>query len=307
MTEKWTIADIPSQVGKTAVVTGANTGIGYETARLLAERGAAVIMACRNLDKGKQAQSRLATAAPDARIELVHIDTSDLGSVRSAGAEIAHLADRLDLLVNNAGTAWPPYSVTAEGVELQFAANYLGHFALTGLLLDNLAAAPAARVISLSSHAHRAGRIRFDDLAFAGGYQPLRAYAQSKLAVLMFTYELQRRLEAAHSSISALAAHPGGSRTELLRNPIGPAPKLTTPAVMRRLGQFQSAEMGALCTLRAAVDPRARGGQYYGPDGLFEVCGHPAVVKSSKRSHDKNLQRRLWYAAEHLSAVTYAL
>jgi NAD(P)-dependent dehydrogenase (short-subunit alcohol dehydrogenase family) len=197
--------------------------------------------------------------------------------------------------------------VTAEGVELQFATNYLGHFALTGLLLDKLAAAPAARVIALSSHAHRGGRIRFDDLAFARGYQPLRAYAQSKLAVLMFTYEFQRRLETARSPISALAAHPGGSRTELLRNPVGPIPRLSTPAVMRRLGQFQSAEMGALCTLRAAVDPAARGGEYYGPGGLLEVRGHPVVVKSSKRSHDRQAQQRLWQAAEQLSGVTYPL
>ncbi len=307
MTENWTIADIPPLTGRTAVVTGANTGIGYETGRILAERGATVIMACRNMDKGKQAQAKIATAAPDARIELIHIDTSDVASVRTAAAEIAGLTGQLDLLINNAGTAWPPYSVTAEGVELQFATSYLGHFALTGLLLDKLAAAPAARVIALSSHAHRGGRIRFDDLAFARGYQPLRAYAQSKLAVLMFTYELQRRLEEAGSPIQSLAAHPGGSRTELLRNPVGPVPRLATPAVMRRLGQFQSAEMGALCTLRAAVDPAARGGEYYGPGGLLEVRGYPVVVKSSKRSHDAGTQRRLWDTAERLSGVHYPL
>lgn len=294
----WTTADIPDQTGRTAVITGANTGLGYETAAALAAKGARVVIAVRNLDKGKDAVSRIQQTAPEATVELQELDLSSLSSVRAAADQLKNDHATIDLLINNAGVMYTPRQETAESFELQFGTNHLGHFALTGLLLDRVTAAPAGRVVTVSSVGHRirAG-IHFDDLQLQRNYNRVVAYGQSKLANLLFTYELQRRLGAAGSSTAALAAHPGGSNTELGRH----LPLLDP--VFRMVSQ--TAAMGALPTLRAATDPAAEGGQYFGPSGPFELRGYPKVVSSSRQSHDEALQRRLWSVSEELTGVSY--
>ncbi|KGI66635.1 SDR family NAD(P)-dependent oxidoreductase [Mycolicibacterium rufum] len=296
----WTTADIPDQTGRTAVITGANTGLGYETAAALAAKGARVVIAVRNLDKGKDAVRRIQQTTPEATVELQELDLSSLASVRAAADQLKNDHATIDLLVNNAGVMYTPRQETADGFELQFGTNHLGHFALTGLLLDRVTAAPAGRVVTVSSLGHRIrASIHFDDLQLERDYNRVIAYGQSKLANLLFTYELQRRLQAAGSSTAALAAHPGGSNTELGRH----LPLLNP--VFQAISQ--SAAMGALPTLRAATDPAARGGQYYGPSGLFELRGYPKVVSSSRQSHDESLQRRLWTVSEDLTGVAYPL
>ena len=297
--ELWTAADVPDQAGRTAVITGANSGIGFETARVLAEHGAAVVLACRDAGKAKDAAARIAVTAPQAAVTVVHLDLASLASVREAAEEIRASHDTLDLLINNAGLMVPPPGVTADGFELQIGTNHLGHFALTGLLLDRLLPVEGSRVVTVSSNSHRSGRIHVDDLQSAGR---VAGYGQSKLANLLFTYELQRRLAAADAHTAALAAHPGTSSTELTRN---------MPAALQMANRAigwtftQSAQMGALPTLRAATDPAARGGEYYGPGGRFELKGYPRRVQSSARSHDESTQQRLWQESERLTSVTY--
>jgi NAD(P)-dependent dehydrogenase (short-subunit alcohol dehydrogenase family) len=297
----WTTADIPDQTGRTAIITGANTGLGYETAVALAGQGARVVLAVRNLDKGKQAATRIAEAHPGATVELQELDLTSLASIRAAAEQLRADHDRIDLLINNAGVMWTPKSTTADGFELQFGTNHLGHFALTGLLLDRLQPVPGSRVVTVSSIGHRLrAAIHFDDLQWEHSYNRVGAYGQSKLANLLFTYELQRRL-APRGTTAAVAAHPGGSRTELTRN----VPRLVAAvnAVLEPL--YQGADRGALPTLRAATDPGVHGGQYYGPGGIGELRGYPKVVPSSDQSHDVKLQRRLWEVSEDLTGVVY--
>jgi NAD(P)-dependent dehydrogenase (short-subunit alcohol dehydrogenase family) len=294
----WTTTDSPDQSGRTAVVTGANTGLGYETAAALAARGAHVVLAVRNLDKGKAAADLIVRRYPGAEVSLQELDLTSLESVREAANQLRAAHDRIDLLVNNAGVMMTPKSTTKDGFELQFGTNHLGHFALTGRLLDRLLATPGSRVVTVSSMGHRAGRIRFDDLQSERRYRRLSAYGQSKLANLLFTYELQRRL--AGTNTVAVAAHPGGSSSELSRY-LPSAVQL----VFRPLEQ--DTEMGALPTLRAATDPDATGGQYFGPGGFAEMRGYPKVVASNGRSHDGAVQRRLWTVSEDLTGVTYQL
>ncbi|MFI8976990.1 SDR family NAD(P)-dependent oxidoreductase [Nocardia asteroides] len=296
----WTTTDIPDQTGRTAVVTGANSGLGFETAAALAAEGAHVVMAVRDLDKGKAAADLITTATPTAEVELLRLDLGSLTSVREAARELKAAHPRLDLLINNAGVMYPPKQSTADGFELQFGTNHLGHFAFTGLLLDSLLPVPDSRVVTVSSIGHRIrASIHFDDLNFDHGYNRVVAYGQSKLANLLFTYELQRRLRATAGSTVALAAHPGGSNTELGRH----LPAAVRVPVMKLM--TQSAAMGALPTLRAATDPAATGGQYYGPGGFGGVRGYPKPVSSSRQSHDPELARRLWQVSEDLTGVTY--
>jgi len=301
---KWTTSDIPDQRGRVAVVTGANTGLGYHTAAALAQAGAQVILAVRDLEKGNLALARIVAAQPDADVTLQELDLSSLTSVRAAAAALRKAYPRIDLLINNAGVMWTPKQLTADGFELQFGTNHLGHFALTGLLLNNLLPVRGSRVVTVSSTGHRIrAAIHFDDLQWEHRYDRVAAYGQSKLANLLFTYELQRRLAARDQpTTAALAAHPGFSNTELTRN----LPVVFKPAVVL-LGPLlsQNAAMGALPTLRAATDPDVEGGQYYGPDGLGEQRGHPKLVSSSARSHDEDLQQRLWTVSEELTGVTY--
>jgi NAD(P)-dependent dehydrogenase (short-subunit alcohol dehydrogenase family) len=305
---RWTAAAVPALSGRTAVVTGANSGIGLETACVLAARGAAVVLACRDIEKAARAgnQIRTRTGADPARISVVRLDLSSLESVRRAAAEIRSSCARLDLLINNAAVMRPPYQLSAEGFELTLATNHLSHFALTGLLMDRLLAAVGSRIVTVSSIGHRDGVMRFDDLHFTSGYRADEAYAQSKLANLLFTYELQSRLHAAGTPTIALAAHPGLARTNLWRWDPLPIRILANP-IMRPLTFWlaQSATMGALPTLRAATDPVARGAEYYGPGGWHEYTGYPVRVESSDASHDAAARSRLWEVSEQLTGVTY--
>ena len=298
---KWTTTDIPDQTGRVAVITGANTGLGYETALALAGRGARVVLAVRNLDKGKDATTRIAAQVPDADVALQELDLASLDSVRAATEQLRSDYDRVDLLINNAGVMWTPKSTTKDGFELQFGTNHLGHFAFTGLLLDRLLPVAGSRVVTVSSIGHRLrADIHFDDLQWERSYSRVGAYGQAKLANLLFTYELQRRLAPRGTTI-AVAAHPGGSRTELTRN----LPPLIARASALIEPFFQDAAMGALPTLRAAADPGVLGGQYFGPDGFGQQQGYPKVVASSDKSHDADRQRRLWAVFEELTRVVY--
>jgi NAD(P)-dependent dehydrogenase (short-subunit alcohol dehydrogenase family) len=300
---KWTTSDIPDQSDRVAIVTGANTGLGYHAAAALAQTGAHVVLAVRNLEKGNLALARIVAAHPDADVTLQELDLSSLASVRAAAASLRKNYPRIDLLVNNAGVMWTPKQLTDDGFEMQFGTNHLGHFALTGLLLDNLLPVRGSRVVTVSSTGHRLrAAIHFDDLQWEHGYDRYAAYGQSKLANLLFTYELQRRLAGHQKNTIAVAAHPGASSTELGRS----VPALIKPLfALAGTLMFQGATMGSLPTLRAATDPDVEGGQYYGPDGLGEQRGHPKVVSSSAQSHDEDLQHRLWTVSEELTGVTY--
>jgi NAD(P)-dependent dehydrogenase (short-subunit alcohol dehydrogenase family) len=296
MSEAWTEQHIPDQHGRVAVVTGANSGLGFETARMLAEHGASVVLAVRDVEKGKQAAARI-----QGDVSVQALDLASLASIRSAAADLRATHPRIDLLVNNAGVMHTPKQTTADGFELQLGTNHLGHFALTGLLLDRLLPVPGSRVVTVSSTGHRLrAAIHFDDLQWERSYSRVAAYGQAKLANLMFTYELQRRL-APHGTTVAVASHPGVSRTELTRQA-----HVAARVVLGWLAPlFQPAEMGALPTLRAATDLGVVGGQYYGPGGRREIRGYPKVVTSSPESHDRATQQRLWSASEELTGVTF--
>jgi NAD(P)-dependent dehydrogenase (short-subunit alcohol dehydrogenase family) len=302
---RWTAADVPDQSGRVAVVTGASGGIGLETARVLAGRGAMVILACRDLGKGNMAAERLRAEAPRASVRVVHLDLAAQASVREAAAEIRSAFPRLDLVINNAGVMTPPYQRTRDGFELTFATNHLGHFALTGLLLDRLLATPGSRVVTVSSRGHTEGVMHFDDVQFDRGYDASHAYWQSKLANLLFTYELQARLEAAGTTTTSLAAHPGVVKTGLWRTS-SLFERVVISPWLRPLNFLvvQDEAMGALPSLRAATDPSAAAGGYYGPRGRFDV-GYPVLVESSERSHDAAAQRRLWELSERLTGVSF--
>lgn len=307
---RWDEDAVPDQSDRTVVITGANTGIGFETARVLAARGARVVLACRNLDKAHAAEQRIVTETGSQRVEVVQVDLSDLDSVRRAAADLNARCNHIDILINNAAVLWPPFSVTGSDVELQFATNYLGHFALTGLVLDKLIRADQARVVCLGSGAHWWVRdLGLSDLSYHRGYRPMMAYGRSKAAVLLFMHELNRRLRAAGSSAVATAAHPGGSKTELISDEQIKPQHLVGRGGLRRafqLTQVQSAEMGALPILRAATDPEVRRGEYYGP-GVMGLLGHPRKARSSPFTRDVQLAKRLWTLSEELTEVTYGI
>jgi len=305
---KWTTANMPNLSGKTAVVTGANSGLGYETSLALAQKGARVIMACRNLTKGQQAAEQIRQIAPGAELDLRPLDLADLASVQTFSEAVQAEYTHLDLLINNAGVMALPYRQTADGFEMQFGTNHLGHFALTGLLLERLLAAPAGRVVTVSSMLHRGGHINFDDLQGRQAYNKRAAYSQSKLANLLFAYELQRRLTAVSANLISVAAHPGYAATNL--QDAGPA--MENSAVERQVMRLaskvmaQSQAMGALPLLYAATAVDVHGGDFIGPDGFGGMRGYPAHVQSSERSHDLVTAVRLWDASIVLTNVTYA-
>jgi NAD(P)-dependent dehydrogenase (short-subunit alcohol dehydrogenase family) len=295
----WTTAHIPDQTDRTAVITGANTGLGFETAKALAAKGAHVVIAVRDTGKGKQAAAQMS-----GDVTVQELDLTSLASIREAAEALRTGNDTIDLLINNAGVMTTPKGTTKDGFELQFGTNHLGHFALTGLLLDAILDVPGSRIVTVSSNGHKmGGAIHFDDLQWERSYSRMGAYTQSKLANLLFTYELQRRLAPRGKTI-AVAAHPGTSSTELARN---------VPTVLQRAFQVvspliaQSPAGGALPSLRAATDPGVLGGQYYGPDGIGQQKGAPVVVASSDQSYDIGLQRRLWAVSEELTGVTFAV
>ncbi|MCK9926868.1 SDR family NAD(P)-dependent oxidoreductase [Frankia sp. Mgl5] len=380
----WSLADVPDQRGRTAVVTGANSGIGFEAAKALAERGATVVLACREPARAEQAAARIRAAAPRADVHVEPLDLISMTSVRAAAERIRAAHPRLDLLVNNAGVMLPPPGPSGDGIEPTFGVNHLGHFALTGLLLDRILATPHSRIVTVSSLAHLVGRLDLEQLrrlppradrpgdsrpvvvpdqragsssgprvpargerdsaaldsaaldsaaldsaALDGGrpaHQRLRRspgmpgmrgmgrrlprqrlpYPTSKLANLMFTFELQRRLAATGASTIAVAAHPGIARTGLTRNLMPPARVFMGQRLAPLMSWLvQNPEIGALATVRAALDPAARAGDYYGPAGLFHSTGLPVAVRSSAHSRDTHLQHRLWVESERLTGVSY--
>lgn len=308
MKTNWTAQAVPDQSGRIAVVTGANTGIGFEIAQVLAARGATVVLAGRNAQKCTQAAARIAASTPRAQVVVQQIDLASLASIRAAARELLAKFPRLDLLINNAGILYTPKTLTVDGFELQFGTNHLGAFALTGLLLPALLPVPGSRVVAVSSIAHRGpARINFADPQWERAYQPMAAYRQSKLANLMFTYELQRRLAAARAQTIAVAGHPGLTRTDIMRH--SPPFIRALFAVLMPLSWpvAQSPAQGALPLLRAATDPAVLGGQYYGPGNrwLPEFTGPPVLVSSTEQSRDLAQQRRLWTLSEALTGVNF--
>lgn len=306
MAERWSEANVPDLSDRVIMVTGANSGIGYEAARAFAQHGAHVVLACRNRTKADAAIADIRASAADPSVEVLEVDLGDLDSVASAAKQFLSDHDRLDVLVNNAGLMALPHQRTAQGFEMQFGVNHLAPFALTGHLLERLLATSGSRVVAVSSTGHRPGKIHFDDLQLEKNYGPWRAYFQSKLANLLFTYELQRKLAAAGSSTIATAAHPGGARTNLGNENPGGIVNTAAHVLHPLINQvMQPAAMGALPTMRAAVDPAATGGEYYGPDGLGEQRGYAKRVDSTKRSKDLETARRLWTVSEELTGVRY--
>ena len=305
MSERWTAERIPDQSGRTAIVTGANSGLGLVTARELSRAGARVVLACRNMQKGEAALRECKAAASGDEPGLEQLDLASLDSVREFAGRFKEAHEGLDLLINNAGVMASPRRSTADGFELQFGTNHLGHFALTGLVIGAMEGREDARVVTLSSNAHRFGRIAFDNLSGDRRYFRWRAYGQSKLANLLFALELDRRLRAAGSSVKSLAAHPGYAATNLQFA----APPAVDAAVMR-LGNAvvaQNDEMGALPTLYAATEPGLEGGTFCGPDGFLEQRGHPKPVAPNGAARDEQVARRLWQVSEEMTGVRFEL
>ena len=303
MKKQWTAKDVPNQTGKRAIVTGANSGVGFQTARELARAGAEVVLACRSRERGEAAAVKIRAEQPGARVEVRMLDLSSLASVRAfAEAELAE-GKALDILVNNAGIMMPPKrEVSEDGFELQMATNYLGHFALTGLLMPLLLRAGAARVVSLSSNAHKRGRLYLDDLQQERGYSDYRSYAQTKLAMLAYAKHLQRQSEAHGARLLSAAAHPGFATTSITRKVQGP-PKYVIPMVMSLLGQDD--RQGALPQLYAATEAQVQPGGYYGPGGFGEFKGYPAPAKAAPQAEDAASAARLWALSEQATGVVY--
>lgn len=298
MVAGFTETDVPDQTGKVAVVTGANTGIGFHVARVLAKKGARVLLGCRSRKKAEAAMAAIITEAPGADVSFLALDLGDLGSIRRAAEEVAGEIS-LDLLINNAGIMWPPRELTNDGFESQFGVNHLGPFALTALLLDKLGGTPGARVISTSSTAHRVGDIVFDDINAEETYNKTGRYGMSKLANLLFAYELQRRLDAKGAGTISVACHPGVADSELSRHLpriffwIGP--------ILR--GFFNTSAEGAWPTLMAATAPNVEGGQYFGPSRRGETAGPATLVQSTAKSHDLEIARNLWQLSTTLTGI----
>ncbi|OFV86987.1 MAG: short-chain dehydrogenase [Acidobacteria bacterium RBG_16_68_9] len=306
---RWTADHLPELPGKTIVITGGNGGLGYEAASQLARTGAHVVLACRDLRKAQQAIEAIRSVRPGATLDVMELDLANLASVRAFAEAYRVRHETLDVLCNNAGVMALPYRKTADGFEMQLGTNHLGHFALTGLLLEPLLRTNGARVVNVSSGAHRFGRIRFDDLHWERRYRKWAAYGQSKLANLLFTYELQRKLEAAGSKVMSVGCHPGYAATDLqFAGPrmAGSSVLELGAGLMNRLFA-QSAAMGALPILYAVTVSDVRGGDYIGPDGIGEMRGFPKRVRSSARSYNREAARRLWEISEALTGVRYAL
>lgn len=296
--KKWDIDNIADQKGRVAIVTGSSSGIGFETARVLARKNATVIVAVRNLLKGRAAVDKIVSESQNADITVMELDLADLASVRKFALEFKENYSRLDLLINNAGVMVPPHTQTRDGFELQFGTNHLGHFALTGLLIDLLKQTPNSRVVNVSSAAHTWGNLDFDDLHWEKRkYKKWQAYGDSKIANLYFTYALQQKLVNGSSNVTVAAAHPGWTATELQRN------ALLTSALNFIFAQ--KIEMGALPTLYAATAPGVKGAVYYGPSGFREMRGYPKKVSSVPLSHDSEIAEKLWSVSEKLTGITY--
>ena len=299
MSARYRENQVPSQVGKTAFVTGANTGIGFDTARVLAEKGARVLLGCRDEQRALKAMTAIRARAPRASLAWVELDLTSLASIRSASEQVI-AEGQLDLLVNNAGVMVPPKTRTQDGFELQFGVNHLGHFALTGHLLPLLKQQPDARIVTVSSLAHRGGKIDFDDLQADRSYSRMKRYQMSKLANILFTLALSERLAQAQFGLKAIACHPGGSNTELGRH-LGPLKYLFLPLELI----MNSSTEGALPTLRAATDPDAVSGDYYGPAGWGEFARSAKRVAIDAAAHNPQHWERLWQVSEALTGVNF--
>ncbi|OAS25560.1 oxidoreductase [Methylobacterium platani] len=302
----WTTALIPPQAGRRAILTGGTSGIGYEAALALAGAGAEIVLAARDPGKAEDRAAAIRRAHPAARIEIRALDTARLASVRTFASQWREEGRPIDVLLLNAGiAAVPRREETEDGFERQLATNYLGHFALTGLLLPSLRPEAGTRVVAVASIAHRSGRIAFDDLQLRRGYGPQSAYRQTKLAMLLFALELDRRLRAAGSPVRAIAAHPGIAATAIARrgDRAGPLAARIGAGLLGLLGQ--SSARGALPLLHAAAAPEAEGGGYYGPDGLWEIRGHPAPARIEPHARDPGTAARLWALSEAATGVTY--
>ena len=300
----FSLENTPVQKGRIAIVTGANTGLGYETALGLAAKGAKVIMACRNESKATTAMENIRKEFPEADLEFIPLDLNSLQSVRDFAQAYTDRYERLDLLINNAGLMIPPLMRTEEGFESQFGVNHLGHFLLTNLLFPTLENTAGSRVVSLSSNAHKNGRIQFDDPNWEKSYAKLPAYNQSKVACLMFAYELQRRINNSGSQVISVAAHPGGSRTDLARHMSKALYFALLPVVML---VTHSAADGALPTLMAALDENVKGGEYFGPTGFMEFIGKPGIVASTGYSKKRDVAERLWKLSEELTGQEFKI
>ncbi len=308
MHEKWTTKKIPDLTGKVIIVTGANSGLGYEDAKAFARKGAKIILACRNMAKANKALSKIQAKIPEAQAEIIQLDLGSIDSIKKFVTEFKGKHDRLDILVNNAGILRVPYQKTADGFESQVGINHLGHFTLTSLLFDILAKTEGSRVVNVSSYGHKYGDTDFDKFLYEEGkeYSREKAYSRSKLANLLFTYELDRRLKKANIDVLAVASHPGFSNTSMADHMYGGLVQF-----LRTLFGFllQSAANGALPTIRAAVDPKVKGGEYFGIKGLFgsERRGRPVIVESSKRSHSLEDAKKLWEISEELTGIEFVI
>jgi NAD(P)-dependent dehydrogenase (short-subunit alcohol dehydrogenase family) len=301
--ERWTTAQINRQSGRSFVVTGANSGLGFETARQLAVHGARVTLTCRSDAKGRAAVDRIRAESPGALVEFRVLDLADLDSVRAFAAAVTSDPITVDVLVNNAGVMFPPRALTRQGFESQFATNHLGHFVLTALLFDTICRGGDARVVTVSSLEHKRGSIHFDDLTGERSYSPRGFYRQSKFANVLFGLQLDRRVREAGIPVRSLLAHPGWASTNLQTSAPTGAMKQLMKVGNRLLAQ--SAEIGALSQLYAAVDPAAESGCFYGPDGLGELRGYPTVVQPAESARNKETARRLWEVSEELTGVTF--
>ena len=304
-TKNWQLTDIPDLTGKTIIVTGGNSGLGFEAVKALSSKGAELILACRSTNKGEQAKNQILEAQPKSNITVMELDLADLKSIRNFVDAFKQKHTQLDILLNNAGIMMVPYGLTKDGFENQIGTNHLGHFALTGLLLDLLKKTPKARVVNVSSIAHKSGVMDFNNLLYTNGegYTPMKAYGRSKLSNLLFTYELQRFFESNKIDCSAIVAHPGVSDTNLF---VHAAPKWVMNVLRPLFLTFvQPASMGVLPELRAATDPTAKGSDYFGPDGKREMKGYPVLVKSTTAANSIEDAKKLWEASEKLTGVIY--
>ncbi|SFD57280.1 NAD(P)-dependent dehydrogenase, short-chain alcohol dehydrogenase family [Chitinophaga sp. CF118] len=303
-TQNWTADNIPSQQGKTILITGANSGLGFEASKVLSGKGAHVVMTTRNLKSGNEAISLIKKENANAKLDLMQLDLSDFASIHKFSQEFHQKYKQLDVLINNAGVMFPvKRELTKQKFEVQFGTNHLGHFLLTGLLLDLLKSTPNSRIAIQSSGQHKAkmGKpdIHFDDLNFDKGYNKFIAYSQSKLANLLFAYELDRQLKANKIDITVVAAHPGYTKTNLTRHT-----GFFVQAIITNI-LAQKVEIGTLPILRAATDPSVKGGEYFGPTKMNEMRGYPELVKSSDKSYDKELAGKLWKVSEKLAQINY--
>jgi NAD(P)-dependent dehydrogenase (short-subunit alcohol dehydrogenase family) len=302
---KWNSNDIPDLNGKVIIVTGGNSGLGYESVKAFAGHNATVILASRSVDRGEQARKEILIKTPGSKIAVMQLDLSDMASIRAFADDFKLKYNRLDVLLNNAGIMTTPYFLTKDGFEGQVGTNHLGHFALTGLLMDIIQNTPKSRVVNVSSMAHRQGNMDFDNLLYENGkgYSPISAYGRSKLANLLFTYELQRKFEQKQIDAIAVAAHPGVSQTNLARYLEGKIWFRVLYPLFTLISQ--DAIQGALPQIRASVDAGVKGGDYYGPNGFRELKGFPVQVHSNKASHSLSDARKLWEMSEELTKVKY--